>query len=158
MGGLGMCPKYSVLVETVLIFSQPAGSAPHRLAYVADPQLVDPHTYPGRPWPLSTLTVSHTDIYLRRAYSRIQRQLDPGTIFFLGDLFDGGREWSTGTTESQDPHEAKRYRKHGDLFWQHEFDRFSNIFLTEWNEEERLNKALGDRRVVGSKQGHSEAC
>lgn len=73
----------------------PAGAAPHRLVFVADPQIVDPHTYPGRPWPLSTLTERYTDRYMRRNYQLINRNLDPDSIVFLGDLFDGGREWAT---------------------------------------------------------------
>jgi hypothetical protein len=73
----------------------PAEAAPHRLVFVADPQIVDPHTYPGRPWPLSTLTERYTDRYMRRNFQLINRDLDPDSIVFLGDLFDGGREWST---------------------------------------------------------------
>jgi hypothetical protein len=81
----------------------PAGAAPHRLVFVADPQIVDPHTYPGRPWPLSTLTEHYTDRYMRRNYQLINRKLDPDSIVFLGDLFDGGREWAT--------HKSKPLRK-----------------------------------------------
>jgi hypothetical protein len=73
----------------------PTEAAPHRLVFVADPQIVDPHTYPGRPWPLSTLTERYTDRYMRRNYQLINRDLDPDSIVFLGDLFDGGREWAT---------------------------------------------------------------
>jgi hypothetical protein len=73
----------------------PAEATPHHLVFVADPQIVDPHTYPGRPWPLSTLTERYTDRYMRRNYQLINRKLDPDSIVFLGDLFDGGREWST---------------------------------------------------------------
>ena len=73
----------------------PIGAAPHRLVFVADPQIVDPHTYPGRPWPLSTLTERYTDRYMRRNYQLINAKLDPDSIVFLGDLFDGGREWAT---------------------------------------------------------------
>lgn len=101
---------------------------PHRIAFVADPQLVDPHTYPGRPWPLSTLTIQHTDLYLKRAYSRIQRDLDPNSILFLGDLFDGGRDWSTVASESQD----ERWNSYGETFWQKEYKRFSKIFFRDW--------------------------
>ncbi|KAF1999313.1 hypothetical protein P154DRAFT_493753 [Amniculicola lignicola CBS 123094] len=108
----------------------PAGANPHRLLFVADPQLVDPHTYPGRPWPLNTLTVKYTDLYMRRAYSRIQRVLYPDTVMFLGDLFDGGREWSTATSASPET----RYRKYGDNFWLKEYNRFGTIFLDHWGD------------------------
>ena len=73
----------------------PQEAVPHHLVLVADPQLVDPHTYPGRPWPLSTLTESYTDLYMSRNFRLINTRLDPDSIVFLGDFFDGGREWAT---------------------------------------------------------------
>ncbi|KAI4647747.1 hypothetical protein J4E93_004157 [Alternaria ventricosa] len=106
------------------------GANPHRLIFVADPQLIDPHTYPGRPWPLNPLAYKYTDLYLRRTYSRFQTILYPDTIFFLGDLFDGGREWSTRTTTSPE----KQYRKYGDDFWMNEYRRFGNIFFKHWGD------------------------
>ncbi|KAJ4382858.1 hypothetical protein N0V86_002083 [Didymella sp. IMI 355093] len=106
------------------------GANPHRLVFVADPQLVDPHTYPGRPWPLNPLTIKYTDQYMRRAYSRIQTELYPDTVFFLGDLFDGGREWSTRTTKSPE----KQYQRYGDSYWMNEYRRFGNIFFKHWGD------------------------
>ncbi|KAK5133294.1 hypothetical protein LTR08_008028 [Meristemomyces frigidus] len=73
----------------------PREAAPHHLILVADPQLVDPHTYPGRPWPLSSLTEIYTDMYMARNFRLINKDLDPDSIVFLGDLLDGGREWAT---------------------------------------------------------------
>jgi hypothetical protein len=84
---------------------------------------------------------------MRRAYSRIQRKLDPSTIFFLGDLFDGGREWSTATSESPE----EQYRKYGTLFWQDELDRFSKIFLREWGQGDGA-----DRRIIASLPGNHD--
>ncbi|KAF2831229.1 hypothetical protein CC86DRAFT_463171 [Ophiobolus disseminans] len=107
-----------------------AGANPHRLIFVADPQLIDPHTYPGRPWPLNPLAYKYTDLYLRRTYSRLQTTLYPDTIFFLGDLFDGGREWATRTSVSPE----KQYRKYGDRFWINEYRRFGNIFFKHWGD------------------------
>ena len=72
----------------------PQEATPHRMVLIADPQLVDPHTYPGRPWPLSTLTEKYTDMYMARNFRLINQHLDPNSIVFLGDLFDGGREWA----------------------------------------------------------------
>lgn len=132
---------------------QPSGADPHRLALVADPQLVDPHTYPDRPWPLSALTVKHTDNYLRRSYSRIQTDLDPQTVFFLGDLFDGGREW--GTLETHSPEE--RYRQYGRLFWVNEYYRFSEIFLREWGTRHAEDRERRDgRRITASLPGNHD--
>lgn len=80
----------------------PQEAAPHHLVFIADPQLVDPHTYPGRPWPLSTLTEQYTDQYMSRNFRLINEHLDPDSIVFLGDLFDGGRDWG--------PDKAKRLK------------------------------------------------
>lgn len=119
------------------------GANPHHLVLIADPQLIDPHTYPGRPWPLTSLTYLVTDNYLRRSYNELQRQLRPHSLFFLGDLFDGGREWETATGEFKDPewypHPVseqkflKSWKKHyGEEFWLQEYERFSDIFIKPW--------------------------
>ncbi|KAK4105387.1 hypothetical protein N658DRAFT_563834 [Parathielavia hyrcaniae] len=121
----------------------PAGAEPHRVALVADPQLIDPHSYPGRPWPLDPLTMLITDNYLRRSYNQLQWQLDPDSIFFLGDLFDGGREWKTAHGKFEDPewgphpkNEQKYLKKwhktYGEFYWLQEYARFGNIFLNPW--------------------------
>ena len=117
---------------------------------------MDPHTYPGRPWPLSTLTVKHTDLYMRRAYSRIQRDLFPSTIVFLGDLFDGGREWSTKSSESPDP----RYHEYGEDFWQKEYTRFSKIFLRDWRQQKPVpgtdDSGESSIRIIASLPGNHD--
>lgn len=122
---------------------QPAGAEPHHLVMVADPQLVDPHSYPGRPWPLNSLTVLITDNYLRRSYNQLQSQLSPDSIFFLGDLFDGGREWKTAHGDFRDPEwgphpkNEQKYlkkwnKKYGEDYWLREYARFGDIFLNPW--------------------------
>ncbi|KAL7620637.1 hypothetical protein AAE478_009632 [Parahypoxylon ruwenzoriense] len=124
----------------------PAGATPHRLIFVADPQIIDPHSYPGRPWPLNPLTVLITDNYMRRSYRQLQDVLHPDTVFFLGDLFDGGREWKTAHGDFDDPEWAKGHRplneqkyvkewhrKYGEEFWLQEYARFGNIFFDNWN-------------------------
>ncbi|GME49004.1 hypothetical protein GTA08_BOTSDO02591 [Neofusicoccum parvum] len=132
--------------------SWPHGATPHRLVFVADPQLVDPHTYPGRPWPLSTLTVAYTDQYLRRSWSLIQEDLYPDTVFFLGDLFDGGREWTADGSVSED----KQWKKYGDSFWLREYDRFGRIFFGHWGDagmEPRLGQP-GRKLIAGLPGNH----
>lgn len=122
---------------------QPPGATPHRLVLVADPQLIDPHSYPGRPWPLNPITVTITDNYLRRSYNQLQQQLRPDTVFFLGDLFDGGREWKTAHGEFKDPEwgqhpaEEQKYvkqwnKKYGEDYWLREYARFGDIFFGPW--------------------------
>ncbi|KAL1969228.1 hypothetical protein VTN77DRAFT_482 [Rasamsonia byssochlamydoides] len=131
----------------------PQHATPHHVVFVADPQLVDPHTYPGRPWPLSTLTVRYTDQYLRRAFSSIEQMLVPDSVFFLGDLFDGGREWATSTSTSPE----KRYRKYGDKFWLKEYDRFARIFFRTWNQRKARSGAdPRGRKLVASLPGNHD--
>ncbi|KAF2013293.1 hypothetical protein BU24DRAFT_411056 [Aaosphaeria arxii CBS 175.79] len=126
---------------------------PHRLMFVADPQLVDPHTYPGRPWPLNTLTVKFTDQYMRRTYSQLQTVLYPDTVFMLGDLFDGGREWSTRTSQSPE----KQYRKYGTGFWLREYDRFGKIFFGHWRDGGLLPRpGQPGRKIISSLPGNHD--
>ncbi|PGH05422.1 hypothetical protein GX51_02946 [Blastomyces parvus] len=106
----------------------PEQAVPHHVVFIADPQLVDPHTYPGRPWPLSSLTVFYADLYLYRTYSLLQRDLRPDTTFFLGDLFDGGREWATGSSSSPE----ERFKQYGHSVWMQEYRRFVRLFFDTW--------------------------
>ena len=112
--------------------------------FIADPQITDPHSYPGRPWPLSSLTVTLTDNYLRRGYKAMQKQLHPDSVFFLGDLFDGGREWSTregfvdpkwGRERSKEEKKWIKtwHRKYGEDYWAREYQRFASIFFDNFN-------------------------
>lgn len=135
---------------------------PHRLILVADPQLVDPHTYPGRPWPLSSLTVQYTDLYLRRSFALMQERLDPDTVLFLGDLFDGGREWST--RESTSPEE--QWRKYGQSFWLKEYERFGKIFFDagvapgvtrQWGKQQQEHSGQRQgRKMIASLPGNHD--
>ncbi|KAI1618267.1 hypothetical protein EDD37DRAFT_260259 [Exophiala viscosa] len=133
--------------------SWPAHAQPHHVLLIADPQLVDPHTYPDRPWPLSTLTVAYTDRYLRRSYRYLQEYLRPDATLFLGDLFDGGREW--GTADSSSPED--RYKKYGTGFWEREYVRFSNLFLRSWYKGSFVSLAEPQgRRILASLPGNHD--
>lgn len=85
-------------------------------------------------------------MYLYRNYRNLQKYLEPDTIFFLGDLFDGGREWATMRDDTSDPEwqmkqrtkaEAKLVgywkKKYGENYWMNEYDRFINIFVDMFN-------------------------
>ncbi|RDW81500.1 putative manganese ion homeostasis (Fr) [Aspergillus mulundensis] len=130
----------------------PTNARPHHVAFIADPQLVDPHTYPDRPWPLSTLTVKFTDQYMRRSFSSMQHTLDPDSVLFLGDLFDGGREWSTPTSTSPE----ERWRKYKDDFWKKEFHRFVKVFLNPWSSQETQSTNSRGRRLIASLPGNHD--
>jgi hypothetical protein len=90
---------------------------------------------------------------MRRAYSRIQTALYPDSVVFLGDLFDGGREWSTRTTSSPD----KQYNKYGDSFWQKEYRRFGDIFFKHWGDA-GLDPRPGQpgRKIISSLPGNHD--
>ncbi|KAK3329721.1 calcineurin-like phosphoesterase-domain-containing protein [Apodospora peruviana] len=148
--------------------SWPAGADPHHLVLVADPQLIDPHSYPGRPWPVNDLTVLVTDNYLRRSYNQLVSQLSPDTIFFLGDLFDGGREWKTAHGDFRDPewgphpkgeqkYIKKWNRKYGEFYWLREYARFGNIFLDPWvAASERTGAEQKRRKLIASLPGNHD--
>ncbi|KAH7156496.1 hypothetical protein EDB81DRAFT_392903 [Dactylonectria macrodidyma] len=147
----------------------PKGTKPHHLIFVADPQLIDPHSYPGRPWPLNPLTVVITDNYLRHGYKALQRHLHPDSVFFLGDLFDGGREWKTRQGKFVDPKWGRPrsrdekdwvetwHSKYGEDFWMDEYKRFGDIFFDNWKEG---NEAPGPwqrgRKLVASLPGNHD--
>ncbi|KAK4132300.1 hypothetical protein BT67DRAFT_457420 [Trichocladium antarcticum] len=137
----------------------PPGAEPHRVALVADPQLIDPHSYPGRPWPINPLTMQITDNYLRRSYNQLQWQLSPDSIFFLGDLFDGGREWKTQRGVFKDPewgphpkseqkYLKKWHKTYGEFYWLKEYARFGDIFLRPWVEAGTAIGATSKRRKI----------
>ncbi|MCJ1478919.1 hypothetical protein MMC13_007603 [Lambiella insularis] len=131
----------------------PSDTTPHHAVLLADPQLVDPHTYPGRPWPLSTLTVRHTDLYLQRAFASLQQILDPETTFFLGDLFDGGREWATGKDKQKD----SQWKRYDSRFWLKEYARFGRIFLDHWIIRAPLeNISTRKRKFIASLPGNHD--
>ena len=132
----------------------PSEAQPYRVALVADPQLVDPHTYPGRPWPLSWATVKYTDLYLRKSFSLLASRLDPQSVFFLGDLFDGGREWSPPGNEA-DPVAEKRWRKYaGTTQWFSEYARFSRIFIDPWRNAQKGRDVV--RRIFTGLPGNHD--
>ncbi|TGZ85250.1 hypothetical protein EX30DRAFT_19324 [Ascodesmis nigricans] len=115
----------------------PAGATPHRLALVADPQLVDIHTY-SRRGPALWATIFYTDLYLRRNWDVLHSDLLPLETVFLGDLFDGGREWGVATHKDthshdevpipQDPKGEKDWKSYGNSYWFNEYARFLNVF------------------------------
>ena len=150
-------PLHSQIADKMTIL-QPPEASPHHVVLVADPQLVDPHTYPGRPWPLSSLTMAHTDLYLQKSFQLIQDTLLPDTVFFLGDLFDGGREWSTAIEGSLDiQKEDKKWRKYGELYWLREFYRFGRVFMEPWARSRTQPARRKERqRLIASLPGNHD--
>jgi ethanolamine phosphate phosphodiesterase len=75
----------------------------------------------------------------------MQKELHPDTVIFLGDLFDGGREWYTAHGGFEEPnwmrgerpadeskHAKKWNKKYGEDFWLREYFRFSDLFYGNW--------------------------
>lgn len=83
----------------------------------------------------------------------IEKQLVPDSILFLGDLFDGGREWSTATSMSP----LKEYNKYGNKFWMKEYSRFAKIFFNQWNQPpvHSPGEARG-RKLIASLPGNHD--
>ena len=93
---------------------------------------------------MTVLVPMITDNYLLRAYRSLQSNLYPDSVFFLGDLFDGGREWKTDSGSFVDPTLGKQrpkdekaqldrwHRKYGEDFWLKEYGRFGDIFFDQW--------------------------
>lgn len=58
---------------------------------IADPQLIDRHTYPNRGRMLLSLSQLTVDNYIYKNYRALLKNLQPHMIVFLGDLLDDGR-------------------------------------------------------------------
>lgn len=84
-------------------------SPAHRVSLFADPQIMDDHSYPGRPAIVNFFARKLIDNYHKRNWEYVNYVLDSDTTIFLGDLFDGGRNWN-------------------DSYWFDEFKRFNSIY------------------------------
>jgi hypothetical protein len=100
-----------------------------------------------------------TDNYLRRSYNQLQWQLSPDSIFFLGDLFDGGREWKTQHGVFKDPewgphpkseqkYLKKWHKTYGEFYWLKEYARFGDIFLSPWVKAGTASGVTSKRRKI----------
>ncbi|ODQ78400.1 hypothetical protein BABINDRAFT_162635 [Babjeviella inositovora NRRL Y-12698] len=109
----------------------------HNFVMIADPQLIDNHTYPGRPEPLLQISKFTTDRYLKKNYRAIVKQLrstNPSASFndivFLGDYLDNGRSAS----DSYYSHELQRFR---DIF------QYGGLFDVAGKDASKIHLALG---------------
>lgn len=79
------------LLSSFLEFNQAdTNSRPHHVLLVADPQIVDRHSYPNRFAPIYYLTKFIVDLNMRKNWQVALRK-QPDTIVFLGDVMDSGR-------------------------------------------------------------------
>lgn len=98
----------------------------------------------------------------------MQSQLDPDTIFFLGDLFDGGREWKTAHGDFRDPEwgphpkDEQKYlkswnKKYNEFYWLKEYARFGEIFFTPWLEAgQKPENEHKRRKLIASLPGNHD--
>lgn len=91
---------------------------------------------------------------MRKSFALLQRHLDPTTVFFLGDLFDGGREWLPPGSVSSDP----RWRNYGEDYWVKEYRRFGSIFFDNWLRRRDAGGAGFDdhRRILAGLPGNHD--
>ena len=81
-------------------------------------------------------------------------------MFFLGDLFDGGREWSNdptfGATATELESKEIQWRSYRQGFWMQEYYRFGRIFFDTWRRShpERSRQAFGRRLIVDLPGNH----
>lgn len=73
--------------------SPPIQSDPRitNILLIADPQILDSHSYPDRSPLLSRLTQFIVDFNLRKSWRLVALKLRPHVVVFLGDMMDGGR-------------------------------------------------------------------
>ncbi|CAH2351832.1 cell division control protein 1 [[Candida] railenensis] len=90
-----------------------------RIMLIADPQLIDAHTYPGRNSLLLKLSQHTVDTYIKKSYNALMKYLEPEHIFFLGDLLDNGRESEDGYFQSQVKRFKKIFKKHESTYTFH---------------------------------------
>lgn len=81
----------------------------HRVGLYADPQIMDLYSYPSRPTIVNWFTRQILDNYHARNWKFFHYYMKPDSVFFLGDLFDGGRNWEVNE-------------------WITEYKRFNSIF------------------------------
>lgn len=87
----------------------------------------------------------------------MQERLYPDTTIFLGDLFDGGREWSVRGGEQWD-NPDKAFKRYGEAFWVKEYKRFSKIFFetfTKTGVEPRAGQAMR-RKIISTLPGNHD--
>jgi hypothetical protein len=119
---------------------------------------------------LQKFTIAHTDNYMKKSYVQLQKLLHPDSLFFLGDLFDGGREWKSAHGGDEEPAWAKEQRpkqeqdlvktwrnKFGEDFWLQEYKRFGDIFFKHWNDGgSKPGKGQRARKIVAGLPGNHD--
>ncbi|KAJ4001544.1 Metallo-dependent phosphatase-like protein [Lentinula boryana] len=101
--------SFSFTSTSIMIILTKIHQTPKHALLVADPQIIDHRSYPGRPALLTYISQLIVDLNLRKNWRAALRSA-PDVIFFLGDYMDSGRDVMSDT-------EYERYVK-----------RFTKIF------------------------------
>ncbi|KAF9793242.1 Metallo-dependent phosphatase-like protein [Thelephora terrestris] len=70
---------------------QNLGGNHKNILIVADPQILDRHSYPERPSWLRLLSQIMTDLNMRKSWRAVNQRFRPDYVVFLGDMMDNGR-------------------------------------------------------------------
>lgn len=73
-----------------LLSTRSAAVQPEHVLVIADPQILDHRSYPGRNFLLTRLSQFIVDWNIRKSW-RVTTKLRPDAVVFLGDMMDGGR-------------------------------------------------------------------
>ena len=87
--------------------------------------------------------------------------LVPDSVVFLGDLFDGGREWSNDPRNKVKEEELmsgdKEWRRYGQKYWMQEYHRFGRIFFDTWvRNRNPPRRGQRGRRLIASLPGNHD--
>ena len=134
------------------------------VALIGDPQIADTHSY-GHTGTRLAAEMYYGDLYMRRAFRRLQSSLRPDAVLFLGDLFDGGREFPPDRY-LQEPCRSGPHASPADApvrvamctprsaEWDAEFARFQTIFRQR--PDPSVHVPLAVRHTVGGDRGGSD--
>ncbi|CAH6721774.1 cell division control protein 1 [[Candida] jaroonii] len=103
----------------------PEGVDETKVLFIADPQLIDNHTYPNRNPLLLKLSQHTVDVYIKKNYKALMGHLQPDYVFFLGDYLDNGRS-------SDDEYFKSQYDRFFDIFQytKYGFKKNKNYFVS----------------------------
>lgn len=103
----------------------------------------------------------YTDMYMRKSFRRIRDVLVPDSVMFLGDMFDGGREWGNDPDENVQKEELvskdREWRGYGQDYWLKEYRRFGRLYLDTWLKNEAPPRAWQrGRKFIASLPGNHD--
>ena len=86
----GRPPPFLAIPRILIVRQTFTSTHPTHVLVVADPQLLDHRSYPGRPAILTYISQVLVDLNIRKSWREATR-LEPDAVVFLGDMMDGGR-------------------------------------------------------------------